>query len=118
MPGHGLRNTSLPPEFRGTTFPASSTTSGTIPKNGKVADPGLVGVAPGNGVIKIPPVSVCHHVSTIGHRFPPIVSRYQIQASGLMGSPTVPSKRSEDKLCFAGHSVPHFINARIAVCAV
>ncbi len=28
------------------------------------------------------PVSVCHQVSTIGVRPPPITSRYQIHASG------------------------------------
>src|SRR5882724_9353040 len=118
MPGQGLRMTSLPPLQRGTAFPLSSTTSGTTPKKGRVAEPGLVGVAPGKGVINIPPVSVCHQVSIIGQRFLPIVSLYQIQASGLMGSPTVPSKRSELRSCLLGHSTPHFINALIAVGAV
>ena len=33
--------------------------------------PGLVGVAPGSGLIMIPPVSVCHQVSTMGQRSPP-----------------------------------------------
>src|SRR5678815_110473 len=89
-----------------------------MPKKGRVPEPGLVGVAPGSGVIMIPPVSVCHQVSTIGHRFPPMTSLYQIHASGLIGSPTVPSNRSELKLCFLGHSTPHFIKARIAVGAV
>src|SRR5689334_21842336 len=89
-----------------------------MPKKGNVAVPGLVGVAPGNGVIMIPPVSVCHHVSTIGHFDPPMTSWYQIHASGLMGSPTVPRSRSEVRLCFLGHSTPHFMNARMAVGAV
>ena len=40
-----------------------------MPKNGSVAEPGLVGVAPGSGVIMMPPVSVCHQVSTIGTAF-------------------------------------------------
>ena len=52
--------------------PASVSKTGWIPKKGSVADPGLVGVAPGNGEIIIPPVSVCHHVSTIGHCLSPI----------------------------------------------
>ena len=39
-----------------------------MPKNGRVADPGLSLVAPGSGVIRMPPVSVCHQVSTIGQR--------------------------------------------------
>ena len=66
-----------------------------MPKNGKVPEPGLVGVAPGSGVIMIAPVSVCHHVSTIGQRSPPMTLWYHIQASGLIGSPTVPRRRSE-----------------------
>src|SRR5262249_49072388 len=65
-----------------------------------------------------PPVSVCHQVSTIGQRLPPITSWYQIHASGLIGSPTVPSKRNELRSWRCGHSTPHFIKARIAVGAV
>src|SRR3954463_717027 len=118
MAGHGLRNTSLPPQFRGTALPKSSTTSGRMPKNGRVPEPGLVGIAPGNGEIRMPPVSVCHQVSTMGQRLPPMVSWYHIQASGLIGSPTVPSKRNELRSCFFGHSTPHFIKARMAVGAV
>ena len=41
------------------------------PKNGRVAEPGLSSVAPGSGVIRMPPVSVCHQVSTIGQRSSP-----------------------------------------------
>ena len=66
----------------------------------------------------IPPVSVCHQVSTIGQRLPPMCSWYQIQASGLIGSPTVPSSRRVDRSCRAGCSAPHFMKARIAVGAV
>ena len=36
--------------------------------------PGFVTCAPGNVVSMIAPVSVCHHVSTIGQRFLPICS--------------------------------------------
>ena len=39
-------------------FPSSSRITGRTPKKGNVADPGLVGVQPGNGVITWPPVSV------------------------------------------------------------
>ena len=46
------------------------------------------------------PVSVCHQVSTIGHRSWPMTSRYHIHASGLIGSPTVPSRRRLSSLCF------------------
>src|SRR4051812_1133618 len=118
MLGHGLRMTNLPPVLAGHFFSASSTTSGTIPKKGRVAVPGFVGVAPGSGVIMMFPVSVCHQVSTIGQRLPPMTSWYHIQASGLIGSPTEPSSRSELKSCFFGHSTPHFIKARMAVGAV
>ncbi len=94
------------------------TTSATTPGNGLVAEPGLVAMAPGIGVIMMCPVSVCHQVSTIGQRSPPMVSRYHIQASGLIGSPTVPSRRRLDMSCFFGHSSPHLMKVRIAVGAV
>ncbi len=66
----------------------------------------------------IAPVSVCHQVSTIGHRLVPITVQYQIHASGLIGSPTEPSSRSDDRSCRWGNSVPQRMNARIAVGAV
>ena len=66
----------------------------------------------------IAPVSVCHQVSTIGQRAPPMCSWYHSHARGLIGSPTVPSSRSEDRSCFCGMLVPHFMQARIAVGAV
>ena len=68
--------------------------------------------------MRIIPVSVCHHVSTIGQRLPPMFSWYQIHASGLIGSPTDPSSRSDDRSCLAACSGPHFMCARIAVGAV
>ena len=58
-----------------------------------MADPGLVAVIPGSGVIMIAPVSVCHHVSTIGQRPEPITLWYHSHAFGLIGSPTEPSRR-------------------------
>ena len=73
---------------------------------------------PGSGEIMMPPVSVCHQVSTIGQRPPPMCSWYQIQASGLIGSPTVPSSRSDERSCFSAYCGPHFMWARIAVGAV
>ncbi len=66
----------------------------------------------------IAPVSVCHQVSTIGQRLPPITSWYQSQAFGLIGSPTEPSRRSDERSCASGHSTPHLMQARIAVGAV
>ena len=89
-----------------------------MPGSGNVAEPGLVVVAPGSGLIMIAPVSVCHHVSTTGQRSPPMYVWYQIHASGLIGSPTVPITRRLDRSCLAGSSMPHFMNVRIAVGAV
>ncbi len=66
----------------------------------------------------IAPVSVCHQVSTTGQRSPPITFQYQSQAFGLIGSPTEPSSRSEDRSWRSGYSAPHFMQARIAVGAV
>jgi hypothetical protein len=51
-----------------------STTTGFTPKKGSVAEPGLVGVTPGSGVMRMPPVSVCHHVSTTAQRPSPTTS--------------------------------------------
>src|SRR5437868_13003901 len=116
--GQGLRSTSSPPEPLGTESPERVTTSGKTPGSGSVADPGLVGTAPGSGEIMIIPVSVCHQVSTIGHRFLPMISRYHIQASGLMGSPTVPSRRRLSSLWRLGYALPHLMKARMAVGAV
>ncbi len=99
-------------------LPSSSTTSAAMPGSGRVQEPGLVGVTPGSGVIMCAPVSVCHQVSTIGQRSSPTTWWYHIQASGLIGSPTVPRIRSDDRSYFCGNSSPSFISARIAVGAV
>ena len=110
--------TRKPPEPSGTGVPSMVTISGTTPGIGRVAEPGLVATAPGIGAIMMCPVSVCHQVSTMGQRLPPMISRYHIQASGLMGSPTVPSRRRLLMSCFLGHSSPHLMKVRIAVGAV
>ncbi len=52
--------------------PSPSSSSASMPGNGTVQDPGLHVVTPGSGVIMMPPVSVCHHVSTMGQRSPPM----------------------------------------------
>ena len=80
-----------------------------------MALPGLVVVTPGSGVIMIMPVSVCHHVSTIGRLAAADVLWYQSHASGLIGSPTEPSRRSDDRSCCRVHRSPCFMKARIAV---
>src|SRR5574340_514524 len=115
MAGHGRLMTRLPPELGGTLLPFSSRMSASMPGNGMVAEPGLVAVMPGSGEIIIMPVSVCHQVSTIGQRSLPMCWLYQIHASGLIGSPTVPIRRSGERSYFDGHSVPQRMNVRIAV---
>ena len=75
-------------------------------------------MTPGSGVIMCAPVSVCHQVSMIGQRPPPMCSWYQSQASGLIGSPTEPSTRRLDRSKPFGTSSPHFMKVRITVGAV
>ena len=53
------------------TLPLSSIKAVWIPGKGKVANVGFCGVTPARFEIKIPPVSVCHQVSTIGNLFFP-----------------------------------------------
>ena len=89
-----------------------------IPGRALAQEPGLVGVTPGMDVIIAAPVSVCHHVSTMGQRSAPMTLWYHIQASGLMGSPTLPSSRSLRRSYLRGMASPNFMSARIAVGAV
>src|SRR5215469_13912982 len=110
--------TRKPPLPGPTGVPSLVTISGTMPGSGRVAEPGIVGVAPGRGAIMIAPVSVCHHVSTTGQRPPPMTLEYHIQASGLIGSPTDPRRRRLDRSYRLGNCSPHFMKARIAVGAV
>jgi len=89
------------PGAQGTSAPVcASTTFGSTPKKGRQQEPGFMGVTPGRGVMMWPPVSVCQYVSAMAHRESPTTSKYQRQASGLMGSPTLPKMRSEDRSCF------------------
>src|SRR3989338_906601 len=117
MEGQGWVMATYPPPVW-TTSPFSFKISAEIPGNAFVAEPGLVVVIPGSGVIIIAPVSVCHKVSTAGHFFFPIFSWYHIHASGLIGSPTLPSSLKEERSAFPTHSVPHFMKVRMAVGAV
>src|ERR671922_2038975 len=100
-----------------TGLPLSSTTAASTPGTGKVAEPGFIGIVsmPVHILIIIPPVSVCHHVSIIGQFSLPIVLKYHIHTSGLIGSPTVPNKRSEDRSNELGIASPNFIYIRKAV---
>jgi hypothetical protein len=52
------------------TLPSASTTR-LDAEEGPRGRAGLQRVAPGSGVIRMPPVSVCHQVSTIGQRLSP-----------------------------------------------
>src|ERR1700743_3574662 len=108
MDGHGLVSASSPPPTL-ISLALASRRAAVKPGKGTVALPGFVSVTPGSGVMAIAPFSVCHQVSTIGQRLPPIFSRYHIQASGLIGSPTEPSRRRLDMSCFFGHSSPHLM---------
>ena len=83
-----------------------------------MAQPGLPSVIPAILEIMIPPVSVCHQVSTIGHFFLPIFSSYQCHASSLIGSPTVPNTFKLLKSCPSTGPNPKLINDLIAVGAV
>src|SRR3954464_9085522 len=99
-------------------FPLSSTNIGCTPGKGSVAKLGFVFVIPAIGEIIIPPVSVCHQVSTIGQLCLPICSSYQCQASSLIGSPTLPNTRRDVSLYGVTYCKPAASNARIAVGAV
>src|SRR3954454_15408872 len=119
MLGHGALMHRLPLTlFPSTSLPFSSTSIGCTPGKGSVANVGLAGVTPAKLEIKIPAVSVCHQVSTIGHLFLPICSSYQCHASSLIGSPTVPNILKEDRSLPCSGCSPKPIKLRIAVGAV
>src|SRR5690606_24289539 len=82
------------------------------------AEPGFKSVAPGNGVIIKPPVSVCHQVSMTGQRLSPTTVYYQFQASGLIGSPTEPIILRLLRSLTRTKASPSRIMARMAVGAV
>ena len=89
-----------------------------MPKKGNVAEPGFVGVAAGKGEINIPPVSVCHQVSTIGQFSFPIILLYHFHSGSLIGSPTVPKILRLLKFLDSTQVLPSFIKALKAVGAV
>src|SRR5690606_41873443 len=67
-PGQESMITRLPSVAPSRMLPRLSTSAGCTPKNGRAAEPGFIAWAPGSGVIRQAPVSVCHQVSTIGQR--------------------------------------------------
>ena len=56
------------PSFGAHSVPSSRNTTGSTPKNGRLALPGFNTCAPGKAVMRMPPVSVCHQVCTMGQR--------------------------------------------------
>ena len=98
--------------------PLSFRRAGSIPRKGFVALPGFIEVNPATGVIIMAPVSVCHQVSTIGQEESPTTLKYHSQASGFIGSPTVPKILSESLLDDLTNSSPCAIRALRAVGAV
>ena len=72
----------------------------------------------GSGVSTCPPVSVCQYVSTTEHRCSPTTLWYHFHASGLMGSPTEPRTRRDDRSYLRTSSLPYRMRARMAVGAV
>ena len=88
----------MPSHSPSSSLPSLSTIHGSIPKNGFEAEPGFNFIAPVWGEINIPPVSVCHQVSTIGQLELPGTSKYHFHASGFIGSPTVPKSFYDDLL--------------------
>ena len=117
MPGHGFLITRYPFFPDAVAWPFSSTTAISVPGIGLVAEPGFSEIvsSPGSGESIIPPVSVCHHVSTIGHFDFPIIVKYQRHTSGFIGSPTVPKSLSEERSNELGSVSPNFINILNAV---
>ena len=107
------RGRGSPPRRPGPT-PASSTISASSPKNGR-GRAGLERNGCGTGVIRNMPVSVCHQVSMIGQRPLPMTRWYHLHASGLIGSPTEPSRRSVERSWRLGHDSPKRMRPRMAV---
>ena len=71
--GQGRVRASSPPPT-GMSPASESSSAAEYPGSGLVALPGLVSVMPGSGEMTMAPVSVCHHVSTIGQRLWPMCS--------------------------------------------
>ncbi|MNI60720.1 hypothetical protein D3C73_1159520 [compost metagenome] len=73
-PGQESRMIRLPSVGPSLISPSALTRAGCTPKKGRVAEPGFRSIAPASGEIRMPPVSVCHQVSTIGQRLSPTTS--------------------------------------------
>ena len=134
MDGPIASTTTRPCSPAATSSPAASTTRVETPGTGRTAQPGLAavcGVPSGNvpegancgswgrGEATQEPVSDCHQVSTNGTSPRPTCSRSHRQASGLMDSPTVPSRRIEDRFQTLGRPLGNApMSERMSVGAV
>src|SRR5699024_1093193 len=113
MDGPILSTTMKPCRPGSTSVPCSSTTRVETPGTARVAQPGLDAVwgassakvpaganwgACGRGEQTVEPVSDCHQVSMKDAVPPPTCVRSHRQASGLMDSPTDPSRRTDERL--------------------
>ena len=79
--------------------------------------PGFLSIAPGRGDIIIPPVSVCHHVSTIGDFASPTTLKYQFHAFRINWF-TDSSKPQTGSVCAFNILITAPMRALIAVGAV
>ncbi|MOA04424.1 hypothetical protein D3C78_1239760 [compost metagenome] len=117
-PGQLALIASMPLPGPSMSLPWSSSSTGCTPNIGWVAHPGFIRWLLTSGLIMMPPVSVCHQVSTMGQRCSPTALKYHSQASGLIGSPTLPSRRRLLREVFCSGPLPSRIKARRAVGAV
>ena len=116
--GHGLVIASSPPPT-GTCLPSSIQDLGADARERLRRRSGLGARDAGQRRDQDAPVSVCHQVSTIGHRWPPMLQVIPDPRFGVdrLADRSQQPQRRQVVAC-AGHSVPHFMNARIAVGAV
>jgi hypothetical protein len=75
-------------------------------------------MAAGKGDIMMPPVSVCHQVSTIGHFSLPITLAVPTSTLGIDRLTHRAERRSDDRSCFSDVVITPAMKARIAVGAV
>ena len=104
----------LPSAAPSSTLPSSSTSSGLTPKNGRVAEPGLeVGRAGQRRDHDAAGLGLPPGVDDRAACLSPTTLKYHSQASGLIGSPTEPSTRSDLREVFFTWLSPAPISARM-----
>src|SRR5699024_5448129 len=96
--GKGLRIMRFPSVPLGTSFPSSSTTAISTPRNCKPAEPGFIGVSQAAPASGVPAVSVCPHVLFTQIRPCPNTSRVQCHVSPSNGSPTSEMTSKQSRL--------------------